>query len=364
MYILVKEECTIPKKKSQAKRKDVAQFAGVSEATVSRVLSGTGPVKEETRRKVLEAAEVLEYYPNAVARNFARRQSGSIGVIMPSMPKVHLFSTYYFSEILSGIGETLRQTGYDMLLVFRSPDEDYDYSMLFKTGKIDACIVLGAQDRSEEREQLRILKQHRYPFCLVNQHFEGESFHNVDADHVRGSLCAMEHLFALGCKRIVFMNGPLRYSNSVERLHGYTLAYEKHGLSYSDPWLLEGNYSRTSGQLKADVIYELIQKEQIDGVFAGNDRMAIGICQGLRDKGVIAGRDYALVGYDDSDASRLCDPALTSVRVPFFDMGKRAVEIVLAQRDSSNSYEPSQEVRLQTNLVVRDSSMLDLTHKP
>lgn len=345
-------------KSKSAKRKDVAELAGVSEATVSRVLSGKGPVKETTKRKVMEAVKALQYYPNAVARNFARRKSGSIGVVLPFMPKVHLFATYYFSEILSGIGETLTQSGQDMLLVFRPSDEVYAYDLLFKTGKVDGCIVLGAQDRTREREELRKLTSQGYPFCLVNQHFPDEDFYNVDADHIAGSMEAMQHLFEQGCQRIVFMNGPLSYSNSRERLQGYTLAYQRKGLFRSDSWVLSGNYSRTSGYRAADQIYHLMQHEQIDAVYAGNDRMAIGISQRLREKGVLAGRDYALVGYDDSDAAQLSEPPLTSVHVPFFEMGQHAASMILAQLndETENHY----DFRLATRLVVRGSSMLEM----
>src|SRR6187455_2583016 len=93
-------------------RKEVAELAGVSEATVSRVFNDVGPMKAETRRKVLQAARQLGYHPNAIASSFARRKSGNLGVVLPFVPKVHVFSTYYFSEILSGIGETVKEKNY------------------------------------------------------------------------------------------------------------------------------------------------------------------------------------------------------------------------------------------------------------
>ncbi len=142
---------------------------------MSRVLNNVGPMKEDTRERVLQAAAELGYVPNALAQQFARRKSGNIGVILPFVPKVHLFSTYYFSEILSGIGETVKRCGYDLLLIFREPDGARDYAKLFRTQKIDACIVLGSENVPEERAALAELKAGGFPFCLVNQRYDEES---------------------------------------------------------------------------------------------------------------------------------------------------------------------------------------------
>jgi LacI family transcriptional regulator len=342
-----------------AKRKEVAELAGVSEATVSRVLSGSERVKEATRRRVMAAAEALGYYPNAIARNFARRRSGNIGVILPYVPKVHLFSTFYFSEILNGIGETLRDHGYDMLLLFRSPEEGYDYSLLFKTGRVDACIILGAADHDGERRGLKALVREAFPFCLVNQDYPDEGFPNIDAAHVEGSRSAVLHFMDQGMERIAFINGPLHYSNSRERLDGYLLAFEQRGVSWREEWLYSGNYSRKSGYLLAERLLPEILSGRIEAVFAGNDRMAIGLNQGLKEHGCIAGQHYALIGYDDSDAARLSDPPLTSVHVPLYEMGRLAAERMVRAIDDSRPADgaPTPE-RLATRLVVRASSSI------
>ena len=118
----------------------------MSEATVSRVLNNVGPLKEETRERVLKAAAELGYVPSRLAQQFALKRSGNIGVILPFVPKVHLFSTYYFSEILSGIGEAAKGAGYDLLLIFQSPGEAKDYARQLQMKKIDACIILVSQD--------------------------------------------------------------------------------------------------------------------------------------------------------------------------------------------------------------------------
>jgi len=335
-------------------RREVADLAGVSEATVSRVFNGLGPMKPTTKERVLQAAKQLNYHPNAIAQSFARRRSGNLGVVLPYMPKVRLFSTYYFAEILSGIGEQVREQGYDMLLTLLTPEDSADYIRLFRSQKVDACVILGARDTPEQRESLQRLREEKLPFCLVNQHFTGVELSEVDADHVQGSFMAVRHLQEAGYQRIAFLNGSPEYSNSMDRLQGYCQAVNDAGLEVSPQLLFEGNYSRKSGYEAAAKLWD--QRHEVEAVFAANDRMAIGLMQGLRERGWTAGRDFAVVGYDDSDAAKLSDPPLTSVSVPFYEMGKAAARRLLEQVLEGEGGKAFQ-VKLPTQLVVRQSSL-------
>ncbi|RCW42056.1 LacI family DNA-binding transcriptional regulator [Paenibacillus prosopidis] len=336
-------------------RKEVAKLAGVSEATVSRVLNNVGPMKEETRERVLLAAAELGYVPNALAQQFARRKSGNIGVILPFVPKVHLFSTYYFSEILSGIGETAKRCGYDLLLIFREPDEARDYAKLFRTQKIDACIVLGSQNVPEERAALAELKAGGFPFCLVNQRYDEEQYATVDADHITGSMAVVRHLVERGRRKVAFVNGPAQYSNSADRLQGYKAALQEAGIPFRQQLVYTGNYSRKSGYELAEQIAKQIRDGSIDAVFAANDRMAIGLMQGLRELALEAGQHYALVGYDDSDGSRIISPRLSTVSVPFYEMGKLAAASLLDQARGDET-DPLRQHVLPVSLVPRETS--------
>ena len=336
-------------------RKEVARLAGVSEATVSRVFNNVGPMKEETRERVLRAAEQVGYVPNALAQQLARKKSGNIGVILPFLPKVHLFSTYYFSEILSGIGEAANRFGYNLLLIFREPSDAKDYAMLFRTQKIDACIVLGARDVPEERAALEQLKGEGYPFCLVNQRFDGTSFMTVDADHAEGSRQAVLHLIDGGRGKIAFLNGPPEYSSSRDRLAGYQAALRESGIRYMEELVFVGNYSRKSGYEQAERIGELIRSGGVDAVFAANDRMAIGLMQGLKELGIETGERYALVGYDNSDGSRIISPTLSTVEVPFYEMGRLAAEMLLnEERKGTGGHQ--EEGLLPARFLARETS--------
>lgn len=348
-------------------RKEVAELAGVSEATVSRVFNGVGPMKEETKQRVLQAAKKLNYHPNAIAQSFARRRSGNLGVVLPYVPKVHMFSTYYFSEILSGIGAQVKESGYDMLLMFRSPGEESDYTHMFRSQKVDACIILGAMDTPGERAELKKLEEGGFPFCLVNQHYVGERFNEVDADHETGTYLAVRHLLDLGRRGIAILGGSPQFSNSGDRLRGYARALREAGLletgtkseireGIPQHWYYEGNYSRTSGYKAAAEMHRYLDK--IDAVFVSNDRMAVGFMQGLRELGCQPGKDLAIIGYDDSDAARMTDPPLTSVAVPFFEMGRLAAENLLlraAGGTEAGAGLDAFQLKLETKLVIRQS---------
>jgi len=336
-----------------SKRKQVAELAGVSEATVSRVLSGVGPIREETKRRVLDAAERLGYTPSAIARSFVTQRSGNVGVMLPVVPKVHLFSAYYFSEILSGIGHAVERRGYHLLLQFRQADAAPDYESVFRMRKVDGILVLGA--RNDDAEALRALHKRDWPFCVVGQRFDAP-YDGVDADHATGGRLAAGHLLEAGAKRIALVNGPASYSNSVDRRNGFVDRLRESGVQLDPSLEFAGNYSRKSGYALAETLYA--RRSDFDAVFAANDRMAIGLMQGLKERGLRAGADYALVGYDDSDASRTTDPPLTTVHVPFFEMGYRAAERLLDRISGDNVQVGPREERLETRLVTRESSRL------
>lgn len=336
-----------------ANRSEVARLAGVSEATVSRVLNGIGPMKESTRQRVLEAAKTLNYELNAVAANFARGQSGNLGVVLPHVPKVHLISTYYFSELISGIGEAVRARGYGLLLLFRDPETPYDYVSLFRTRRVDACVVLGANSREAEVEAIGRLAAERLPFCVMDQRFDNPHVSVIAADHVQGSRAAVEHLIGRGHRAIGYLNGSPQFSNSLDRLEGYRQALEEAGIAFDPSLVYEGNYSRTSGRQAAERVYADLRAGRLDAIFVANDRMAVGLAMRLRELGVRMPEELKLAAYDDSDAASLSE--LTTVRVPFYDMGHLAADRLLGGLTGDGEHEAFHE-KLQTELKIRKSS--------
>lgn len=337
-----------------SKRKQVASLAGVSEATVSRVLNGIGPVKENTRKRVLQAAKELDYQVNAVASSFARGRSGNLGVVLPRVPKVGLFSTYYFSEILNGIADAVDAQQYGLLLLYRDPTEIYDYLKLFQTQRIDGCLILGASALPSEQQSIEKLALARVPCCMIDQEQPGQEISKVVVDHKEGSRQAVLHLLEQSNRRIAFLNGSPQYSASRLRLEGYKAALTEKGVEFNPDIVFQGNYSRTSGYQQA---YDIAGRlDQLDAIAVANDRMAIGLIQGLREQGVTLPKQLPLVGYDDSDMARLLEMPLTTVRVPFYQMGYLAAQSLLERIPAWKSNEDVFSKTLKTELIVRDSS--------
>lgn len=338
-----------------ASRREVAELAGVSEATVSRVLNGVGPMREATRIRVLEAAQALGYHRNAIAASFARGRSGNLGVVLPHVPKVRVFSTYYFSEILGGIGEAAHAHGYGLLLLHRNPQEPYDYLSLFRSVRIDGCIVLGASSIESETAGIEQMAEEGVPFCLIDHNSEGAGVSAVVAAHEEGSWQAVTHLLDRGYERIGFLNGSARYSTSAERYAGYVRALRDKGLEPDSALRFEGNYSLTSGRAAAGAVHARLS--ELDALFVANDRMAIGLMQGLRELGCSLPEDLPIVGCDDSDAARMSNPPLTTVRVPFYEMGRIAGDRLLTLLPDWQGKSSGFREVVPTELIIRTSSL-------
>ncbi|MBM7603801.1 LacI family transcriptional regulator [Metabacillus crassostreae] len=337
-----------------ASRKDVARLAGVSEATVSRVFNNISPLREQTKQKVLQAAKELNYHPNVIAQNFAKGKSNNIGVIVPYLPKVNLLSTHYFSELVSGIGARLGELGYGLLLIFhQTPDERKDYVQLFHSQRVDGCIILGARHNQNELKALEKLHQLKLPYCLINQTFSKQPFHFIDADHLDGSYQATMSLLEKGFQQILFLNGPLEFSNSLDRLQGYKKALSQKGILFNEKLIFEGNYSRKSGYKAADQISSLLAKSK--AIISANDRMAIGLMQRLNELGFYAGKDYAIIGYDNSEIAKMTTPSLSSVNVPLYEMGQLAAEKVL--QSITHDINEQIMIKLPVSLIERESSL-------
>ena len=240
----------------------------------------------------------------------------------------------------------------NLLMVFQDPSQRRDYTKLFRSKKIDSCIILGSTDNEEEREALQELTDHNFPFVIINQRFAEQAYRFVDGDHEYGSYLAVTHLIEQGSKKVALLNGPKQYSNSIDRYKGYMRALNEHNLQLNDQWLLEGNYSRKSGLSAAVQLASMIKAGTIDSIFAANDRMAIGAMEGLAAHQLEAGKHYKIIGYDNSDGAHIVTPKLSSISVPFYDMGVKAAMMLLDEEHQHDTHGI-----VPVSLVIRQSSV-------
>ena len=297
----------------------MARAAGISVATVSRVLNDKGPVRAETRLRVLAAVERLGYVPHSAARSLSTRRTMSIGVLLPDMHGA------FFSEIVRGIDLGARAAGYH-LLVSGSHNDPAETAALLQTlhGRVDGLILMTP---SLGGGWLQKALPRRVPVVLLNDDGTDGRHDSLRIDNRLGARLAVEHLIGLGHRRIAFVGGPVGNSDAAERLAGYREALAANGVAATQRLELSGDFGEESGLLAGAKVAALTPRPT--AIFAANDAMAIGCLAALRERGLRVPDDVSLVGFDDIPIARYLTPALTTVLVPIAELGRRAMARLL-----------------------------------
>ncbi|HVN77247.1 MAG TPA: LacI family DNA-binding transcriptional regulator [Thermoanaerobaculaceae bacterium] len=324
--------------------KHVAQEAGVSVATVSRVLNGKGPVSEATRRRIHQVAERMRYTPHGAARSLITRKTGAIGVFLPD---IH---GEFFSELIRGIDVASRRCGYHLLVSGSHGDKGELEAVLRATrGRVDGLIVMSPD---VDAETLRANLPETLPVVLLNCGTEGLWFDSITIDNHGGAHAMVRHLIGLGHRRIALVNGPPRNFDARERQRGYRDALRERPGDWSAELEFEGDFSEEAGYRAGIRILDLAPRPT--AVFAANDGMAIGVLSAVRDAGLRVPEDISLAGFDDIPISRFTAPPLSSVRVPIADLGAHAITRLLSTIAAGTAHDRLHE-RLATTPVLRQS---------
>ncbi len=292
---------------------DVAARAGVSVATVSRVLNGKTVVREDTQRLVQEAAKALRYVPNVAARSLSIRRSHTIGIVLPD---VH---GEFFSEVIRGIDLAARRAGYHILVSGSHSDIGEMLAVLeAMRGRVDG-LVLMAPDVAPSQ-----LPEHltsNIPLVLVNTN---DNTHDaINIDNAGGARSMMGHLIGLGHRRIAFICGPPRNSDARERLRGYRQCMRQLGVA---PQEEAGDFTEAAGHAAALRILET--SPPATAIFAANDAMAVGALAALAEAGLDVPGRMAVTGFDDIPIARYVAPPLTTIRVDIAELGGRAFALL------------------------------------
>lgn len=324
---------------------DVAKRAGVSAATVSRVINKSAFVRLETQERVREAIKELDYYLNVFARGLSRNKANIIGLIFPPSPQ--LASASFYKEILYGITTTANAGGYNILLnVEQSGDLKKDYSRLFVQRQVDGLIIVAMPPHLLAKAGI---EGNKMPLVLLNTVLKKASF--VDVDNVRGGFEATRHLVNLGHRSIGFINGVAASSNARDRFKGYRQALEEYNIPFKKSLVAAGDFNLYKGYEAMKSLLDI--NNPPSAVFCANDLMAIGAIQAVIERGLSVPEDVAMVGFDDIDAANYITPPLTTVRQPIFELGKTAVESLLTLINEQPE-KPVQKI-LKVNLIVRES---------
>ncbi len=331
--------------KTNATLRDVAQRADVSDATVSRVLNGSGQVREKTRARVMHVVEELGYVLNPYARGLAGGRSHVIGLLLPH------FTVGYCAEIIRGVDDALAERGYDLMLynAHRGSANAASYMAAIERGLADGLVVVLPQ---EVGPYLHALQQRHYPCVLIDHQGRNEEVDEcfaVDVTNWQGAFDATQHLVALGHRRIGFITGRMNLGCARDRLAGYQDALKANKIKFDKALVQVGTFNQPEGYSSAQKLLALTNPPT--AIFASNDIMAFGVMEAVREGGLRIPDDVSIIGFDDIPQTLMTHPALTTVKQPLQEMGRTAVHMLLNLIDHPD--QPPRRVRLNTQLVLR-----------
>ncbi|RMF39954.1 MAG: LacI family transcriptional regulator, partial [Anaerolineae bacterium] len=324
---------------------DVARKAGVSRATVSRVVNNYPHVSSRVRQRVLRAIEEMGYNPNIPARSLASRRTGNIGFVIPN--SLHTFFTDpYFPRLIEGIAHGCNENDYTFsLFVFHTAEMEARLLPRLTGGGLVDGIIVQATDTDDK--VLQRFVHGKVPFVIAGRPLGISQVNYIDVDNVTGAYNAVAHLIRVGRRRIGTITGPLNTAAGLDRLEGYRRALADRNLPGREDWIVTGDFTQQSGYYAAR---QLLQRDpNLDALFAASDTMAVGALQAIKDVGKRVPEDIALVGYDDLPPAQLADPPLTTVRQPIRRFGMHALEILLDVIENGST--PPRQVVLETELV-------------
>lgn len=332
---------------------NVADLAGVSPATVSRVLNDQSNVTESTRKKVLKAVEESGYKPHAIARSLAKNETGIIGLVIPKSVS-RIFSDPYFAIFIGAVTEECHNLELELMLsLLSSPNQEEElYSDIVSHGFLDG--LLFASNTVDDPLVEELLRDNT-PFISVGRH-KNEKVNFVDVNNYEGAKKATQYLLNLGHKSIATITGPLDQAAAIDRLNGYRDALKEKDVSVQDELIFEGDFTEESGRKGV----QKLLAEFPTAIFAASDHSAIGVVKKLREMGKRVPEDIAVIGFDNIPSSSKIEPGLTTISQPIGPLGKLAVRRLVEVTENQNTDDGCGkrdvcEV-LDTDLIVRGST--------
>lgn len=322
---------------------DVAEKAGVSISTVSKVLNNTGSLADKTRKKVKETMEELNYQPSVVAS--VKKRIQTIGLLIPNI------ANPFMAEVARSIENHVKRHGYSLMICSTDNDlkNEVEYISILKQKYTDGIIV--ATGLKKEKAIKELIKTD-LPIALLSRDVPSLAADTVMVDDYLGGYEATRHLIDLGHEEIAMLTEDTSFSTIRARVRGYKKALEEAGLNYDESWVLTNNISIEEG--KKAMLSLLKKSSPPTAVFASTESLAIGAVQGARELNVKVPDELSIVGFDDTVLSTICEPPLTTIAQPIEEMGKKVAELLIEEIEKKK--ESKQRVVLSPKLIVRNST--------
>jgi LacI family transcriptional regulator len=300
--------------------KDVAKEAGVSIATVSRVLNDVDVVNEETKKRVVEAINKLGYRPNIVARSLKTQRTKTIGIVIPDI------SSQFYPEIVRGAEDVANIYDYNIMLCNTDldPEKEMEYLRVLKEKMVDGVLYMST---SLESNILDLINNLQIPMVLVETTSRDGNIPSVTIDNEKAAFDAVEYLIKKGNKRIAYIGTHQDEVNDrALRYKGYKHTLKENGLELNEKLAYFGGLKAQDGY---DGITEILKHEKIDAVFCASDEIAMGAINALRDKGIRVPEDVDIVGFDNIYSASIFYPKITTIAQPMYDMGSVGMRMLI-----------------------------------
>lgn len=327
---------------------DVAKLANVSSMTVSRVINGKGYVKEQTRRKVVEAMKQLNYVPNGLARSLVRKKTHTLALIVPDIRNP------FFTTVARGTEDMALKQDYRVVLCNSDENvkKEKHYVEMCLSIRVDGAIVVPASDAS--KQNIKLLTDFGIPFVLIDREIDGVKADIVRGDSIMGARQLVQHLIDAGHQHIAIITGNLSTSTSRDRLLGYQQVLAEAGIDFRPDYVKESSYSSA---LDPALIDELLTcSPRPTAIFTANNFVAVQTIHFLRQRGLSVPDDCAIVTFDDYDPLSLPEPFLTAATQPAYNFGSLATQMLLEVIDGVPVPSPRKMI-LQPEVIIRKSSV-------
>lgn len=336
---------TVSRGRKESTIKDVAAAAGVSVATVSRVLNGSDTVDAELAARVHDAVARLGYRRSGLARSLRIQRARVVGLVISDIRNP------FFTDVVRGIEDRVAADGYSLVLCNSDEElsKEADYLDLFVEERMAGAIVSPASSRDT---RLDALTGRGTPVVVIDREAVREAVDTVLVDNVRGGEIAVRHLIENGYRRIACVTGPPRTSTGADRLAGWEKALRAASLPVDEALVRRADFKESGGFDAAKDL--LASPDPPDAFFVANNLMTVGVLAALREAGLEVPGDVGVVGFDDMPWAQLLRPALTTVAQPTYELGRRAAALLEGRIGGRDA--PPERVVLEPTLVVRESA--------
>jgi len=329
--------------------KDVAKAAGVSPSTVSRVISDSHRISNETKKLVRKTMKELGYHHNAIARSLVTQRTDTIGLVM-ARPTQEAFANPFFSGIIQGIAVVTQEKHYSLILSSTGDyrEEQEETMKLIRNRRVDGVILMSSRSNDGLINQLI---QYKFPFVLIGRCPEQEGIPTVNNDNIKDTYNIVKFLLERNYKKIAALSGPKEYIFSQDRALGYQKALAEHG--NLEPFVIFINDFKYEDAYQGVLNYLVTKQERFDAILAFDDMIALGAIRAIQDYGLRVPEDIAVVGFNDDPMISYIKPALSTVKLPISKMGEEAAKMLIRMLNDE-SYK-GEEVILATELIIRDT---------